>query len=129
MQKNSLYELKGGSSACVLIVLPVWEVCLSWLLVPTASDNAVTIHIKFYFKSTVCRLSGLFRLTSAESRVALLLGDGKSLSEIAQLLGVSRNTLKTQVAGIYSKTGTSRQSQLVRLLALFPQSDRQLSQE
>lgn len=66
-------------------------------------------------------LSGLFRLTPAESRVALLLGDGKSLSEIARILGVSRNTLKTQVASVYSKTRTSRQSQLVRLLAQFPQ--------
>jgi DNA-binding CsgD family transcriptional regulator len=66
-------------------------------------------------------LSGLYRLTPAECRVALLLSDGKSLSEIAQILGVSRNTLKTQVASVYSKTGTSRQSQLVRLLAQFPQ--------
>ena len=68
-------------------------------------------------------LSGLYRLTPAESRVALLLSDGKSLPEIAQILGVSRNTLKTQVAGVYTKTGTSRQSQLVRLLAQFPQGD------
>ena len=67
--------------------------------------------------------SGLYRLTPAESRVALLLGDGKSLSEIAQTLGVSRNTLKTQVARVYSKTHTSRQSQLARLLAQFPQDD------
>lgn len=74
-------------------------------------------------------LSGLFHLTQAESRVALLLGDGKSLSEIAQILGVSRNTLKTQVASVYSKTLTSRQSQLVRLLAQFPQSDSQTLQK
>jgi DNA-binding CsgD family transcriptional regulator len=68
-------------------------------------------------------LSGLFRLTPAECRVALLLGDGKSVAEIAQILGVTRNTLKTQIACVYSKTGTSRQSQLARLLAQFPQSD------
>ena len=68
-------------------------------------------------------LRDLFRMTPAECRVALLLSDGKSLPEIAQILGVSRNTLKTQVASVYSKTGTSRQSQLVRLLAQFPQSD------
>ena len=74
-------------------------------------------------------LSGLYRLTPAESRVTLLLGDGKSLSEIAQILGVSRNTLKTQVASVYSKTGTSRQSQLVRLLAQFPQRNVSPAQE
>jgi DNA-binding CsgD family transcriptional regulator len=65
-------------------------------------------------------LSSLFRLTSAESRLALLLADGKSLSEIAQALGVSRNTLKTQLTSIYHKTGTSRQAQLVRLLLSLP---------
>jgi DNA-binding CsgD family transcriptional regulator/PAS domain-containing protein len=59
----------------------------------------------------------LFRLTPAESRVALLLCDGHALPKIADLIGVSANTLKTQLASVYRKTGTSRQSQLVRLLA------------
>jgi len=65
-------------------------------------------------------LRSLFGLAPAECRLALLLGDGKSLSEISQELGVSRNTLKTQIASIYAKTGASRQSQLVRLLLQFP---------
>ena len=54
----------------------------------------------------------LFGLTPAESRVALLLCDGYAPSTI----WVSTNTLKTQLASIYRKTGTPRQSQLVRLL-------------
>jgi DNA-binding CsgD family transcriptional regulator len=58
----------------------------------------------------------LFGLTPAESRVATLLADGHSSTEIAETLGVSRNTLKTQLASVYSKTGTSRQAQLVRLM-------------
>ena len=58
----------------------------------------------------------LFGLTPAESRVAALLADGQSPAEIAETLGVSRNTLKTQLASMYSKTGTSRQAQLVRLM-------------
>ncbi|OLB23510.1 MAG: hypothetical protein AUH15_03155 [Acidobacteriales bacterium 13_2_20CM_55_8] len=62
----------------------------------------------------------LFGLTPAECRLALLLGDGKSLSEVSQEIGVSRNTVKTQSASIYAKTSTSRQSQLVRLLSQFP---------
>jgi DNA-binding CsgD family transcriptional regulator len=66
-------------------------------------------------------LSGLFGFTPAECRVALLLGDGRPLPEIGSILGVTRNTLKTQVASVYAKTGTSRQSQLARLLAQFPQ--------
>ena len=67
-------------------------------------------------------LAGLFGLTVAECRLALLLTDGKSLTEISQELGVSRNTLKTQTASLYAKTGTLRQSQLVRLISQIPHS-------
>jgi hypothetical protein len=45
-----------------------------------------------------------------------LLADGRSPTEIAEMLNLSKNTLKSQLASIYGKTGTSRQSQLVRLL-------------
>lgn len=62
-------------------------------------------------------LQALFGLTPAESRVALLLCDGLAPPNIADLIGISTNTLKTQLASIYRKTGTSRQSQLVLLLA------------
>ena len=57
-----------------------------------------------------------YELTPAECRLAMLLADGRTLSQIAEMLGVSRNTLKSQLASTYSKTGTSRQSDLVRIL-------------
>jgi DNA-binding CsgD family transcriptional regulator len=57
-----------------------------------------------------------FGLTPAEYRVAMLLADGHGPNEIAQMLGVSRNTLKSQLSSIFRKTDTSRQAQLVRLL-------------
>jgi DNA-binding CsgD family transcriptional regulator len=59
----------------------------------------------------------LFGLTPAECRLALLLGDGHSPPAIADIIGVSANTLKTQLSRIYRKTGTSRQAQLVRVLS------------
>lgn len=58
----------------------------------------------------------LFGLTPAECRLASLLADGRSPTEIAEMLAVSKNTLKSQLASIFSKTGTSRQAELVRLL-------------
>jgi DNA-binding CsgD family transcriptional regulator len=61
-------------------------------------------------------LQSLFALTPAECRVASLLAQGFSPPEIAALVGVSRNTLKTQLASMYRKTGTSRQGQLLKLL-------------
>jgi DNA-binding CsgD family transcriptional regulator/PAS domain-containing protein len=68
-------------------------------------------------------LKAMFGLTPAEIRVALLLSDGKSIQEIAQMLQVSRNTLKSQLASIYRKTNTSRQTQLVKLMTLIPSQD------
>ena len=67
-------------------------------------------------------LRAVFGLTPAECRVALLLGDGKSPQEIAELLALSPNTVKSQVSTIYTKTGTSRHAQLVRLLLRLPGS-------
>jgi DNA-binding CsgD family transcriptional regulator len=57
-----------------------------------------------------------FGLTPAEYRVAILLADGHGPNIIAQMLGVTRNTLKSQLSSIFRKTNTSRQAQLVRLL-------------
>jgi DNA-binding CsgD family transcriptional regulator len=65
-------------------------------------------------------LSALFGLTPAESRLAMLLADGHSASAITQMVGVSRNTLKSQLSSIFQKTGTSRQAQLVRVLLQLP---------
>jgi DNA-binding CsgD family transcriptional regulator len=65
-------------------------------------------------------LGTFFGLTPAEARVAGMLGGGSSPREIAQRLDVSSNTIKSQLASIYGKTGTSRQAQLVRLLLRLP---------
>jgi DNA-binding CsgD family transcriptional regulator len=61
-------------------------------------------------------LKMLFGLTPAECRVSLLLADGRAPGEIADILDVTANTLKSHLSSVYSKTDTSRQSQLVRLL-------------
>ena len=50
----------------------------------------------------------------------MLLADGHSLTAITEMIGVSRNTVKSQLSSIYGKTGTSRQAQLVRLLLQLP---------
>jgi DNA-binding CsgD family transcriptional regulator len=61
-------------------------------------------------------LRTLFGLTPAECRVALLLGDGHSPREIGQLVGVSFNTVRSQIKSIFSKTNVKRQGELIRLL-------------
>jgi DNA-binding CsgD family transcriptional regulator len=62
-------------------------------------------------------LGGLFDLTAAEARVARHIGEGKTTEAIAQQLGVSVETVRTQVRAILRKTGTARRIDLAGLLA------------
>lgn len=62
----------------------------------------------------------LYVLTGAETRLAVLLLGGQSLPEAAAILGISRNTAHTQLAGIFRKTGTGSQAELVRVLLSGP---------
>jgi DNA-binding CsgD family transcriptional regulator len=61
-------------------------------------------------------LAEQYDLTSAELRVAERLIAGQGVTALAATLGISRNTANTHVKRIFQKTGTSRQSELVRLL-------------
>lgn len=58
----------------------------------------------------------LFGFTPAESRLALLLANGLTLDESSAELEVSRNTAKSHLSSIFSKTGVTRQTKLVQLI-------------
>jgi DNA-binding CsgD family transcriptional regulator/PAS domain-containing protein len=62
------------------------------------------------------KLRGLFGLTPAEARLALAIFEGLSPTEAATSFGVSPNTVRVQLGHIFEKTGTNRQSELVRLM-------------
>ncbi len=59
---------------------------------------------------------GAFGLTPAESQVAALLGEGKSLRDIAAVTGRSEGTVRWHLKQIFRKTGLSRQAELVQLV-------------
>jgi len=64
-------------------------------------------------------------LTPAEARLAAALATGATLEQIAAAHRVTEATLRSQLRSIFSKTGTSRQAELVRLalrgVALAPE--------
>jgi DNA-binding CsgD family transcriptional regulator len=72
-------------------------------------------------------LRTLYGLTRAECRVALLLSDGRAPKEIASKIGVTENTVRSQIKNIYNKTGVKRQSELVRLLLNHSSTQNQVS--
>ena len=59
---------------------------------------------------------GLYGLTDAESRLVCELLEGRGLTAAAEQLGLSRNTVHSQLSSIFQKTGTRRQGELLRLL-------------
>jgi DNA-binding CsgD family transcriptional regulator len=61
-------------------------------------------------------LQALFDLTPAEARITSLLIDGRSVTKISAVQGVSLNTVRTQLKSVFQKTGVDRQVDLVRLL-------------
>jgi DNA-binding NarL/FixJ family response regulator len=57
----------------------------------------------------------LYDLTGSELRVLLAMAPGLSVKEAAEMLGISDKTAKAHLQHVYSKTGTSKQTQLMHL--------------
>lgn len=62
-------------------------------------------------------LTGLFDLTASEAKVARGVSEGRSVDEIATALGLSRETVRFYLKGVFAKTGVSRQVDLAALLS------------
>jgi DNA-binding CsgD family transcriptional regulator len=58
-----------------------------------------------------------FELTPAEMRVLLAIVDVGGVPETADMLGIADSTVKTHLHRVFAKTGTSRQADLVKLVA------------
>ena len=56
-------------------------------------------------------LHRLFRLTPMETEIALLV-DGLTLDEAAAATGITKNTARAHLRGIFAKTGATRQAVL-----------------
>jgi DNA-binding CsgD family transcriptional regulator len=65
-------------------------------------------------------LTRIYEMTGAESRIAMMLAGGRSLNEIADDLSISKNTARTHLKRILSKTNTHSQGALIRLLLTGP---------
>jgi DNA-binding CsgD family transcriptional regulator len=60
----------------------------------------------------------LFDLTLSESRLAAEIASGATLDMAAENLGLTVSTVRTYLKQIFSKTDTSRQAELVRLILM-----------
>lgn len=61
-------------------------------------------------------LRQLYGFTRAEAELAALMGRGFNLDEASDVLDISKHTGRAHLRAIYSKTGATRQSELVRMV-------------
>lgn len=62
-------------------------------------------------------IASLFDLTVTEAKVASKISLGMSIDDVADAMHVSKETIKTHMKSIFSKTGVNRQTQLVSLVS------------
>ena len=65
-------------------------------------------------------LAALYNLSPSEARLAAHICKGLTLDETSDKLNLSKNTLKSQLRSCFTKTGVSRQAELIRLINTGP---------
>ncbi|WP_247319815.1 LuxR C-terminal-related transcriptional regulator [Bradyrhizobium sp. 21] len=69
-------------------------------------------------------LAKLYKLTASEIRVLDAVIKVSGVKALAEALGLTQATVKTHLHNVFRKTGTARQSDLVKLVAGFEPSER-----
>jgi DNA-binding CsgD family transcriptional regulator len=69
---------------------------------------------------TRATLREMYRLSDAEAEICWRLANGETLEKIATDTSTTRETLRSQLKRVFAKTGTKRQSELVRSVLLAP---------
>lgn len=82
------------------------------LVIVTSPDRQRVVSVR--------QLMQLFQLTPAEARVAHALASGQTLEAYSRDQAVKITTARTQLRGVFAKTGVNSQPALQRLLAMLP---------
>jgi DNA-binding CsgD family transcriptional regulator/PAS domain-containing protein len=118
--------LTGPSGeAAVAHVLPLATGDLRTRLMPTATAAVFVSKSNIPLPTDMNAIGQAFVLTSAETHLLEHLAQGATLTEISSALGISLATAKTHLSHIFSKTGVTRQTDLIALVnRLMPQIKR-----
>lgn len=99
--------------------LPLASGELRGRIAPGASAALFITPARDGFGAPPAALAGLFDLSPAETRTLERLIAGETPAEAAAALGIAVATIRTHLAHIFEKTGTSRQAELIGLAAKF----------
>jgi DNA-binding CsgD family transcriptional regulator len=83
-----------------------------------AAVAAVFVHqTSLESPSSMQSMSKLYQLTPGEMRVLSAMGEVCGISAVSDVIGVSETTVKTHLQRLFAKTGTKRQTALIKLVA------------
>jgi DNA-binding CsgD family transcriptional regulator len=114
-QSLAIPDMDGAGYIATL--LPVDRGQRSGILAPFAAS--VAIFIKDPAKAPMMpgeAFARLYKLTGGELRVLMALAQGLGGKEAADMLGIGEPTIRSHLQRIFSKTNTTRQADLLRLL-------------
>jgi DNA-binding CsgD family transcriptional regulator len=88
---------------------------------------AVFVHrASLEIPSSMETMSKLYKLTPSELRVLAAVSEVGGVPAVAEVVDISQATVKTHLQGLFAKTGTSRQADLVKLVATHASPLRQV---
>lgn len=117
---GSWMHITSGGQPVPIIVVPLvsrqpvegpWQLPAAMMLLGNSESRSVL---------DAAVLTSLFGLSRKESIIAIRLAAGETLNEIAEREFLSPHTVRVHIRDTLRKTGTHRQSELVRLLHLLP---------
>ncbi len=120
---GSWMHITSGGQPVPIIVMPLvsrqpvegpWQLPMAMMLMGNSESRSVL---------DAGVLTSLFGLSKKESIIAIRLAAGETLNEIAEREFLSPHTVRVHIRDTLRKTGTHRQSELVRLLHLLPGVD------
>lgn len=120
---GSWMHITSGGQPVPMIVMPLvsrqpvegpWQLPAAMMLLGNSESRSVL---------DAAVLTSLFGLSKKESIIAIRLAAGETLNEIAEREFLSPHTVRVHIRDTLRKTGTHRQSELVRLLHLLPGVD------
>lgn len=96
-ERQDTYQLRGDPAVMVLV--------------PRATPNP---------PEAVALLRTLYALSRREADLAIAIANGKTPQDYARDAGLEISTVRSQLKSVFIKTGTHRQTELVRLLSVLP---------
>jgi len=115
--KPLLVEASASNRRFAIYLLPIFQPILAERFLTHTRVIVLVIEQKLDEPADPAIVRDLFGLTLGEAKIAAMIGAGLSPRDAAQKLGIKEESARTVLKSVFSKTGISRQSELVALLS------------